>query len=203
MPRRRRRGNRSFGNRVHDRLSWSALRPEIQDASQQHAGVEKGYGHRFRSSSTSAAMSRLVRVSFGAVGRATVRRPTFTSRGPGATRCSRMPNSSAETSSSAPALNPILSRSAAGITTRPALSMVVRMVIEYHGCWLLAAGCWLLAAGAAGGYGIRDRGSGGSVGLRLPDVRRLTLTGNWKRGPGNWSVSDSRRRQFRSGSLGR
>ena len=134
MPRRRGRLDRLFRNRVHDRLGWRALRPKIQNASQEHTRVEKGYGHRFRSSSTSAAMSTPVRASLGTVGRATVRRPTFTRRGPGATRCRRIPNSSAETSSSAPALNPILSRTAAGITTRPALSMVVRMVIEYHRC---------------------------------------------------------------------
>ena len=48
-------------------------------------------------------------------------------RGADATRSIRIPRSSCVTSSSAPGENPARSRSEAGITTRPALSMVVLM----------------------------------------------------------------------------
>jgi hypothetical protein len=52
--------------------------------------------------------------------------------GPVATRSRRIPSSSVVTSSSAPGERPALSRIAAGITTRPTLSIVVRMASTYQ-----------------------------------------------------------------------
>ena len=66
------------------------------------------------------------------VGRATKRLPIRTSRGPGATRSRRTPVSSSVISSSVPGTSAARSRIPAGITTRPALSMVLRMALEYH-----------------------------------------------------------------------
>ncbi len=87
MPRRRWRQHRLLRHGVHDRLRGSALRPEVDEAGEEYARVEEhvllDYGHRFRSSSTSAATSSAGRASAPTVGRATSRRPTFISRGPG------------------------------------------------------------------------------------------------------------------------
>src|SRR5206468_9245274 len=48
MPRRRGRWERLLSHRVHDRLRGTALRPEIHDAREEDARIEKCYGHRFR-----------------------------------------------------------------------------------------------------------------------------------------------------------
>jgi hypothetical protein len=60
-----------------------ALWPEVDQAGQQHAAVEKRlHGQRLRSSSTSAATSTAGRPPAGAMGRATSRRPTLSQPGP-------------------------------------------------------------------------------------------------------------------------
>src|SRR5712692_4021702 len=126
-------GDLLFGDGMQKRLGRCALRTKVDEAGQQDARVEKDtYGHRLRSSSMSAATSTTGRACEAAVGRATVRRPTFTRRGPGATRCKRIPESSRVMSSSEPATSPARSRIDAGITTRPALSMDVFMPLVYH-----------------------------------------------------------------------
>src|SRR2546430_16096926 len=118
---------------MQQQLRGSALRAEVDEAGKEDAGVDKdAHGQRFRSSSTRAAMSMAGRSSRPTVGRATRRRPIFMSLGPMATRSRRMPRSSSVTSSSDPADKTARSRMAAGITTRPALSMVVRMAGLYH-----------------------------------------------------------------------
>ena len=122
-----------LGDQVKNGLRRGALWAEINQPGEQHAGIEEdAHGQRFRSSSTSAAISTAGRSSAGTVGRATRRRPTFTSRGAEAMRSRRMPSSSFVTSSSAPGDNPARSLTAAGMTTRPALSMVVLMPSIYH-----------------------------------------------------------------------
>ena len=69
------------------------------------------------------------------LGLATSRRPTLISFGPAATRSSRTAPSSSQTSISTPGASPARSRIAAGMTSRPALSMVVRMALDYHASW--------------------------------------------------------------------
>ena len=121
-----------FSDGMQQRLRWSTLRPEIDQARQNDTRVQKdAHGQRFRSSSTRPATSTGGRSSRGTVGRATSRRPTLISRGPAATRSMRIPNSSVVISISDPAARPTRSRIPAGMTTRPALSMVVRMPLSY------------------------------------------------------------------------
>ena len=128
-----------FCDRVQHRLRGSALRAEIDNSREEHARVEEDfYGQRLRSSSINAAMSMAGLESEGAVGRATSRRPTLTSLGPEATRSILTAESSNVSSSSAPAESPARSRIEAGITTRPALSMVVFIPSHYH-AWAWAS----------------------------------------------------------------
>ena len=64
VPRRRRIRDLLLGDCVHQRLRRSALRPEVHQPGEQDARVEKdAHGQRLRSSSTSAAMSRVGRRS--------------------------------------------------------------------------------------------------------------------------------------------
>ena len=140
MPRRRGALDAFLSDRVHQRLRGRTLRSEIDEPREDHARVEEDdHGQRFRSSSINAAMSTEGRSLAATVGLATRRRPTFTSRGPAAVRVSRMPSSSSVISSSEPGARPARSRRAAGMTTRPALSMVVRMVSVYH-AWFWCSG---------------------------------------------------------------
>ena len=76
-------------------------------------------------------MSMTGRSSGATAGRATSRRPIFISFGLAATRSSRIPSSSVVISSSEPGERPARSLICAGITTRPALSMVVRISLLY------------------------------------------------------------------------
>ena len=122
-----------LGDRMHERLGGGTLRPEVDKSCEEHARIEEdAHGQRLRSSSINAATSTFGRSPAPTVGRATRRRPTFTRRGRAAVRVRRRPNSSSVISSSDPGARPARSRSAAGITTRPALSMVVRMALQYH-----------------------------------------------------------------------
>ena len=72
------------------------------------------------------------RSRFGTTGRATSQPRRRTKRGGGAADVSRTDVSSIESSSAVPARNPRRCRTAAGITTRPALSMVVVIPLQYH-----------------------------------------------------------------------
>ena len=100
MPRRLK---RLLGDRVKDRLGRRTLRPGVDETGEQDTGVkEDAHGHRLRSSSTSAAISTDGRASTAAVGLATSRLPTLTSRGRGATRSSRTPKSSTVISRTVP-----------------------------------------------------------------------------------------------------
>lgn len=75
------------------------------------------------------------RCSGRTVGRATSRLFLRTIFGRGTARMSLIEKSRTSTSNSIPALRPIWDRIGAGITTRPALSMVVLMVLPYHMHW--------------------------------------------------------------------
>ena len=97
----------ALGHRVQHLLRGRALRAEVHQTGQQHAGVqEHAHGHLLRSSSMSAATSTAGRLSAPAVGRATSRFPTLTSRGPSATRSSLTPVSSSEISITVPGIEP-------------------------------------------------------------------------------------------------
>ena len=133
MPRRGRAVDALLRDRMEQQLSGGALRSEVHEAGEQDTGVEEdAHGQRLRSSSISASISITGRSRGLTLGRATRRRPIFTSVGPGATRRSRTPSSSSVISSSEPGVNPARSRMAAGMTTLPALSMVDRMASGYH-----------------------------------------------------------------------
>src|SRR5207247_7478132 len=123
------------GHGRHQALGCGRDGPDLDHPREQDAGVEESaahHGERLRSSSTSAARSTSGSFRADTVGRATHRRPTRTNRGPGTLRTSRTETSSAITSSWVPGRSRYRSRMAAGITTRPALSMVVFMALRYH-----------------------------------------------------------------------
>ena len=93
VPRRRGIRHLLLGDGVHQRLRRRALRAEVDEPGEDDARVEEdAHGQRLRSSSTSVAMSSADAHHATTVGRATSRRPTFTSFGPAATRSSRTPS---------------------------------------------------------------------------------------------------------------
>ena len=113
---------------MKDRLRRGALWTEIDQAGEQHAGVEEdAHGQRFRSSSMSAANRPRPGVTRGLSGG----QPAADRLSPAAGRPRYVPGGCPRSStviwSSVPGVKPARSLTAAGMTTRPALSMVVLM----------------------------------------------------------------------------
>src|SRR5436309_13762398 len=127
--------NSAVRDRIHQQQGVVRAAAKIYDSGNKDTGVEEGApqpGHRSRSSSINRATSISVRSPSAACGRATRRLPRRTSWGPATARTSRMEKPSIIISSSAPAVRPSRFRTSAGMTTRPALSMVVVMGVAYH-----------------------------------------------------------------------
>src|SRR5439155_2861479 len=123
-------------HRGHEALCGSGRGAEIDEAAEQHTGVEKcrpaHRGQRARSSATSVEKSTRGSLPTDTVGRATRRLPTRTSLGPGTLRTRRTAPSSMLTSISVPGDRPARALIAAGMTTRPPRSMVVFIPSTYH-----------------------------------------------------------------------
>ncbi len=135
MPRRARLPDFTRRNSIHQLLRKFRCLPQFDETCQEDTGIEKGLshqGHLSRSSLMRNEISMGARCSGGTVGRATSLLFLRTILGRGTARTSRIDKSRTSTSNSIPALRPIRERIGAGITTRPALSIVVFMVLIYH-----------------------------------------------------------------------
>ena len=138
VPRRRGFGDALLGDRVEERLRGRALRPEVDEA---RPAARWCRGRRSRPAVPLVLDQRLDVDRRAAVGAAPwAARPAAVrpGRAAGPARRARAgcPSSSSVISSSEPGDSPARSRIAAGITTRPALSMVVRIPLRYHARWV-------------------------------------------------------------------
>src|ERR1700730_13982062 len=125
----------AVGDRIHEQLGVTRARAQLNHSGDEDAGVEEDApqaGHRSLSSSISLATSISVRFASAARGRATRRPPRSNNSGPATARLQRTAKPSISRLSSVPGVRPRRLRTSAGITTRPALSMVAIMGEAYH-----------------------------------------------------------------------
>ena len=125
----------SSSDSLEDLAGCLTLFSQVDQATQEDRRVHEERLHQGQRS-LSSSMRRTTSISgtlaLGTVGTATSSLPRRTSFGPETARAMRTAPSSYATSISVPGFKPAISRIWEGITTRPALSMVVFMPSTYH-----------------------------------------------------------------------